>query len=172
MPLLPTPYEERYQNGETRHGTHLPAEHKNSEFRICPYLDIDFGQIGQQWPPLRALDNLLSSSRITPKISFNVCSTVGLAKQNVVPFWWLAVSKLIIGRDGILSTPAVSHLIHKWDNGRKINGGIILTASHNPGGTQNDFGINLLRKWGTSARQCHQRIYQLSTNIAEFRICR
>ncbi|KAL3089244.1 hypothetical protein niasHS_006965 [Heterodera schachtii] len=150
MPLLPTPYEERYQNGETRHGTHLPAEHKNSEFRICPYLDIDFGQIGQQWPPLRALDNLLSSSRITPKISFNVCSTVGLAKQNVVPFWWLAVMCAFVS----------------------TRGGIILTASHNPGGTQNDFGINLLRKWGTSARQCHQRIYQLSTNIAEFRICR
>jgi phosphoglucomutase len=38
--------------------------------------------------------------------------------------------KLLIGQDGILSTPAASHLIRK----RKATGGILLTASHNPGG--------------------------------------
>ena len=47
------------------------------------------------------------------------------------------MSKLIVGKDGILSTPAVSCVIRK----RKTNGGIILTASHNPGGPQGDFGI-------------------------------
>uniref|UniRef100_A0A915DKH0 Alpha-D-phosphohexomutase alpha/beta/alpha domain-containing protein n=1 Tax=Ditylenchus dipsaci TaxID=166011 RepID=A0A915DKH0_9BILA len=51
------------------------------------------------------------------------------------------VSKLIIGQDGILSTPAVSRLIRKKDGGRFIHGGIILTASHNPGGPKHDFGI-------------------------------
>ena len=40
------------------------------------------------------------------------------------------VKKLIIGRDGILSTPAASHVIRK----RAATGGILLTASHNPGG--------------------------------------
>lgn len=40
------------------------------------------------------------------------------------------VKKLLIGQDGILSTPAASHLIRK----RKATGGILLTASHNPGG--------------------------------------
>ena len=40
------------------------------------------------------------------------------------------VSKLIVGQDGILSTPAVSNLIRK----NATTGGIILTASHNPGG--------------------------------------
>jgi phosphoglucomutase len=40
------------------------------------------------------------------------------------------VKKLIIGQDGIMSTPAASHLIRK----RKATGGILLTASHNPGG--------------------------------------
>lgn len=41
------------------------------------------------------------------------------------------VKKLLIGQDGILSTPAASHVIRK----RKATGGILLTASHNPGGT-------------------------------------
>lgn len=38
--------------------------------------------------------------------------------------------KLLIGQNGILSTPAASHLIRK----RQATGGILLTASHNPGG--------------------------------------
>jgi len=40
------------------------------------------------------------------------------------------VKKLIIGQNGILSTPAASHLIRI----RQATGGILLTASHNPGG--------------------------------------
>lgn len=47
------------------------------------------------------------------------------------------VKKLVIGQDGILSTPAVSCLIRKL----QVTGGIVLTASHNPGGPDNDFGI-------------------------------
>ena len=42
------------------------------------------------------------------------------------------VKKLLIGQNGILSTPAASHVIRK----RKATGGILLTASHNPGGKQ------------------------------------
>jgi phosphoglucomutase len=45
--------------------------------------------------------------------------------------------RLIIGKDGICSTPAVSNLIRK----KKTFGGIILSASHNPGGPKEDFGI-------------------------------
>lgn len=45
--------------------------------------------------------------------------------------------RLLIGRSGILSTPAVSHLIRKYG----ASGGIILSASHNPGGPNADFGI-------------------------------
>lgn len=40
------------------------------------------------------------------------------------------VKKMLIGQNGILSTPAASHIIRK----RKATGGILLTASHNPGG--------------------------------------
>jgi phosphoglucomutase len=47
------------------------------------------------------------------------------------------VARVVVGRGGILSTPAASHLIRK----RGAAGGIILSASHNPGGPQGDFGV-------------------------------
>ncbi|HEV7340417.1 MAG TPA: alpha-D-glucose phosphate-specific phosphoglucomutase [Sphingopyxis sp.] len=46
-------------------------------------------------------------------------------------------ARAIIGRGGILSTPAVSHLIRKYG----ASGGLILSASHNPAGRDGDFGI-------------------------------
>jgi phosphoglucomutase len=45
--------------------------------------------------------------------------------------------KAMIGQNGILSTPATSHIIRHY----KAFGGFILSASHNPGGPQGDFGI-------------------------------
>lgn len=45
--------------------------------------------------------------------------------------------RVIVGRGGILSTPAASHLIRK----NRAFGGIVLSASHNPGGPEEDFGI-------------------------------
>ncbi|MEL7276505.1 MAG: alpha-D-glucose phosphate-specific phosphoglucomutase [Pseudomonadota bacterium] len=46
-------------------------------------------------------------------------------------------ARMIVGRDGLLSTPAASNLIRQ----RKADGGLILSASHNPGGPEEDFGI-------------------------------
>lgn len=46
-------------------------------------------------------------------------------------------AKCIVGQGGILSTPAASHLIRL----RKADGGLILSASHNPGGADADFGL-------------------------------
>ncbi|MGV3549435.1 alpha-D-glucose phosphate-specific phosphoglucomutase [Rhizobium sp.] len=45
--------------------------------------------------------------------------------------------KVMVGRGGILSTPAASNIIRKY----KAFGGIVLSASHNPGGPTEDFGI-------------------------------
>ncbi len=47
------------------------------------------------------------------------------------------VARVLVGQGGILSTPAVSCLIRKY----KTQGGIVLSASHNPGGPEEDFGI-------------------------------
>ena len=49
------------------------------------------------------------------------------------------VGKVIIPKNGLLSTPATSHLIRK----EGAIGGIILSASHNPGGIHGDFGVKL-----------------------------
>ena len=60
---------------------------------------------------------------------------------NVIPRMAAAhgLSKVIITTDGILSTPAASNLIRK----REAIGGIILSASHNPGGPNGDFGVKV-----------------------------
>ncbi|GGC16409.1 alpha-D-glucose phosphate-specific phosphoglucomutase [Novosphingobium endophyticum] len=45
--------------------------------------------------------------------------------------------RVLVGQGGILSTPAASHVIRK----NKASGGLVLSASHNPGGPEEDFGI-------------------------------
>ncbi len=77
------------------------------------------------------------------------------------------VKKLYIGQNGLISTPAGSHIILK----KHLDGGLILTASHNPGGLGGDFGI----KYATSSGgQCQpaesEAIFQQSLNIKEYKI--
>jgi phosphoglucomutase len=45
--------------------------------------------------------------------------------------------KVLVGQNGLLSTPAASHIIRHY----KAFGGLVLSASHNPGGPEGDFGI-------------------------------
>ncbi|XP_041475775.1 phosphoglucomutase-1-like [Lytechinus variegatus] len=79
------------------------------------------------------------------------------------------VRKLIIGQNGILSTPAVSCLIRK----RQACGGIILTASHNPGGPNGDFGIKYnTSNGGPAPENITNKIYEISEKITEYKICR
>lgn len=77
------------------------------------------------------------------------------------------VAKLIIGQIGNLSTPAVSSLIRS----RRTLGGIILTASHNPGGIRNDFGIKFNNESGAPAPDNFtDLIYEHTKRITEYRI--
>ncbi|MCP9261488.1 Phosphoglucomutase-1 [Dirofilaria immitis] len=82
--------------------------------------------------------------------------------------------KLIVGQNGFLSTPAVSCLIRKCEinDGNLINGGIILTASHNPGGPKADFGIKFnCENGGPAPEKLTEAIYALSKSISEYYIC-
>ncbi|XP_059615933.1 phosphoglucomutase [Phlebotomus argentipes] len=77
------------------------------------------------------------------------------------------VSRLIVGQNGILSTPAVSSLIRS----NKALGGIVLTASHNPGGPDNDFGIKFnCENGGPAPDSVTNAIYKLSTAISSYKI--
>ncbi|KAJ2158228.1 hypothetical protein GGF46_003940 [Coemansia sp. RSA 552] len=76
------------------------------------------------------------------------------------------ISKFIIGQNGILSTPAASALIRQ----RSADGGIILTASHNPGGPKNDFGIKYnTRNGGPAPEAVTDAMYQATLTISEYR---
>lgn len=84
------------------------------------------------------------------------------------------VGKLIVGQNGFFSTPAVSCIIRKpRSDGEKINGGIILTASHNPGGPKADFGIKFnCENGGPAPEKVTEEIYKLTQGIAEYFICK
>ncbi|XP_047223462.1 phosphoglucomutase-1-like isoform X3 [Girardinichthys multiradiatus] len=78
------------------------------------------------------------------------------------------IGHLIIGQHGMMSTPAVSCVIRKY----KAIGGIILTASHNPGGPNGDFGIKFnTANGGPAKEEVTSKIYQISRTIEEFAIC-
>ena len=63
---------------------------------------------------------------------------------------------VLVGRDGILSTPAVSAIIRR----RTAFGGLVLSASHNPGGINEDFGIKYnTRNGGPAPESVTERIY-------------
>ncbi|TMS09373.1 Phosphoglucomutase-1 [Larimichthys crocea] len=80
----------------------------------------------------------------------------------------IEVGRLIIGHHGIMSTPAISCVIRKY----KAIGGIILTASHNPGGPDGDFGIKFNTANGGPANEAvTNKIFQISRTIEEFAIC-
>ncbi len=75
--------------------------------------------------------------------------------------------KVMVGQGGILSTPAASHLIRKYN----AFGGIILSASHNPGGPKEDFGIKYnAGNGGPAPEKITDAIYARSKEILEYRI--
>ncbi len=76
------------------------------------------------------------------------------------------VSGVIVGQDGILSTPAASHLIRL----NKTDGGFILSASHNPGGIDEDFGVKFNAENGGPAPEgLTAKIYDATTSISEYK---
>lgn len=73
--------------------------------------------------------------------------------------------KLLIGKDGILSTPAASHVIRN----NKACGGIVLSASHNPGGPTEDFGIKFnAENGGPAPEKLTNEIYRQTTQIEHY----
>jgi len=77
------------------------------------------------------------------------------------------VGKVLVGQNGLLSTPAASCVIRKYN----AQGGIILSASHNPGGPDGDFGIKFnASNGGPAPESITEQIYQHSLTLARYDI--
>ena len=76
-------------------------------------------------------------------------------------------ARVLVGRNGLLSTPAASAVIRA----RKTDGGLILSASHNPAGQHGDFGIKYnIPTGGPAPESVTDAIYRRSREIGEYRI--
>jgi phosphoglucomutase len=74
-------------------------------------------------------------------------------------------ARVLVGRGGILSTPAVSAVIRR----RNALGGLVLSASHNPGGVDADFGIKYnVRNGGPAPESVTARIYEETLKITHY----
>ena len=76
-------------------------------------------------------------------------------------------ARVLVGRNGLLSTPAASAVIRA----RRTDGGLILSASHNPAGEHGDFGIKYnIPAGGPAPESVTDAIYRRSLEIGEYRI--
>lgn len=74
--------------------------------------------------------------------------------------------RVLVGQGGILSTPAASNVIRK----NKAFGGLILSASHNPGGPNEDFGIKYnIGNGGPAPEKITDAIFAKTKSISEYR---
>ncbi len=77
------------------------------------------------------------------------------------------IARVLLGQGGILSTPAASCVIRKY----RTQGGIILSASHNPGGPDEDFGIKFnVPNGGPAPEKVTDAIYTRTRSIDSYRI--
>jgi len=78
-------------------------------------------------------------------------------------------ARVIVGQGGLLSTPAASHLIRK----NKTDGGLILSASHNPGGIDQDFGVKYnIANGGPAPEGVTDKVLARTGNITQYHIAR
>lgn len=76
-----------------------------------------------------------------------------------------SLARVLVGRGGILSTPAASAVIRR----REAMGGLVLSASHNAGGIDEDFGIKYnIRNGGPAPEAVTEAIYQQSLTINQY----
>jgi len=76
-------------------------------------------------------------------------------------------ARVLIGQGGILSTPAASHVIRKY----KSFGGMVLSASHNQGGVNGDFGIKYnISNGGPAPEKITDEVFAKSKVISEYKV--
>ena len=76
-------------------------------------------------------------------------------------------ARMIVGQGALLSTPAASHLIRL----NKTDGGIIMSASHNPGGPEEDFGVKFnMPNGGPAPEGVTEAMFQRTTEITAYKM--
>ncbi len=76
-------------------------------------------------------------------------------------------ARVVVGQGAILSTPAASHLIRL----NRTDGGIIMSASHNPGGPEEDFGVKFnMPNGGPAPEGVTEAMYRRTTEITEYKV--
>ena len=94
---------------------------------------------------------------------FNVQATQTILKMAAAN----GAARVIVGQNGLLSTPAASHLIRL----NKTNGGLILSASHNPGGIDEDFGLKFnISNGGPAPENVTNAIFEHTQTIDSYGI--
>lgn len=77
------------------------------------------------------------------------------------------IDRVLVGQSGILSTPAASAVIRR----HRARGGLVLSASHNPGGPDGDFGIKYnIANGGPAPEAVTEAIFKRSQEIGRYRI--
>ncbi|MGB1008368.1 MAG: alpha-D-glucose phosphate-specific phosphoglucomutase [Thiolinea sp.] len=77
------------------------------------------------------------------------------------------IAKVLLGKSGILSTPAASNLIRK----HQALAGIVLSASHNPGGPEGDFGVKLnVSNGGPAPEAITEAIFTQAKALTQYQI--
>jgi phosphoglucomutase len=77
------------------------------------------------------------------------------------------IDRVVVGQNGLLSTPAASALIRE----RRAQGGIILSASHNAGGPNGDFGIKFnIANGGPAPAGVTNAIYERTLQLTQYRL--
>ena len=94
---------------------------------------------------------------------YNLTATQSIIRMAVAA----GFGQIIIGQNGLLSTPAVSHLIRK----NQAFGGIVLSASHNPGGPDGDFGIKFnTANGGPATEELTDAVFERSKQISHYHV--
>ena len=77
------------------------------------------------------------------------------------------IGHIIVGQGGLLSTPAAANLIRR----RKARLGLLLTASHNPGGPDGDFGVKFnMDNGGQAPEHLTEAVYQASLSMSAYKL--
>src|SRR5579859_5131262 len=151
FPALPTrPFEDQ------RPGT-AGLRKTVARFREPRYLENFVQSVFDCWPKLKGATLVIGGDgRYWNREAIDVVLRMEAAN---------GVTRCLVGRDGLLSTPAASLLIPAV----KAAGGFILTASHNPGGPDGDFGIKFnVDNGGQASEQLTEAIYARSRRIDRY----